>query len=106
MGSVLQHRRGPVAFALDVDRGPSWVGRLLQVQVLRPGTPVPAVADVVEVRCGEVARFTVPLDLDDGAWTVLRIADPHTCNATPGPPHHPANNYAVAYTSPWFLEPW
>jgi hypothetical protein len=105
MGSVLRHRRGPVAFALDVDRGPSWAGRVLQVQVLRPGTPVPAVADVVEMRCGEVTRFTVPLDLDDGPWVVLRLADPDTLNATPGPPEHPANNYAVAYTSPWFLSP-
>ncbi len=105
MGSVLRHRNGPVPVALDVDRGPSWIGRQLQVQVLRPGTPVPAVADVIKVRCGDVARFTVPLDIEDGPWAVLRIADPDTPNATPGPPHHPANNHALAYTSPWFLEP-
>jgi hypothetical protein len=105
MGSGLRHRGGPVAFALDLDRGPSWIGRVLQVQVLRPGRPAPAVADVVEVRCGEVARFTVPLNLDDGTWTVLRIADPDTPNGNPGPPGHPANNHALAYTSPWFLEP-
>ncbi|MGH3871224.1 MAG: CehA/McbA family metallohydrolase [Pseudonocardiaceae bacterium] len=105
MGSVLRHRHGPVAFALDVDRGPSWLGRPLQVQVLRPAVPVPVVADVVEMRCGDIFRFTVPLDLDEGAWTVLRIADPGSPNATRGPPGHPANNYAVAYTSPWFLEP-
>jgi len=105
MGSVLHHRRGPVSFALDLDRGPAWTGRVLQVQVLRPGTPVPAVADVVEVRCGAVARFTVPLDLDEGTWVVLRIADPDARNDKPGPAGHPANNYALAYTSPWFLEP-
>ncbi|MGQ0776684.1 MAG: CehA/McbA family metallohydrolase [Pseudonocardiales bacterium] len=105
MGSVLRHRRGPVSFALDLDRGPSWTGRVLQVQVLRPGAPAPAVADVVEVRCGEVARFTLPVDLDDGTWIVLRIADPATPNGNPGPAGHPANNHALAYTSPWFLEP-
>ncbi|HEY2765924.1 MAG TPA: CehA/McbA family metallohydrolase [Pseudonocardiaceae bacterium] len=105
MGSVLQHRRGPVPFALDLDRGPSWAGRTLQVQVLRPDTPVPAIAEVVDVRCGEVAHFTVPLDLDDGAWVVLRIADPAAPNGNPGPAGHPANNYGFAYTSPWFLEP-
>ena len=105
MGSVLRHRRGPVPFALDLDRGPSWTGRVLQVQVLRPGPLVPTVAEVVEVRCGEVARFTVPLDLADGTWVVLRIADPATPNASPGPAGHPANNHALAYTSPWFLEP-
>ncbi len=105
MGSVLRHRHGPVPLVLDVDRGPSWVGRALQVQVLRPGTPVPAVADVVEVRCGDVARFTVPLDIDDGPWAVLRLADPDTPNDNRGPLAHPANNHAIAYTSPWFLEP-
>ncbi|MGH4013028.1 MAG: CehA/McbA family metallohydrolase [Pseudonocardiaceae bacterium] len=105
MGSVLRHRRGPVPFALDLDRGPAWRGRALQVQVLRPGTPAPAVADLVEVHCGEIARFAVPLDLDDGSWTVLRIADPAAPNDNPGPAGHPANNHALAYTSPWFLEP-
>jgi hypothetical protein len=105
MGSVLRHRHGPVPVVLDVDRGPSWIARPLQVQVLRPGTPVPAVVDVVEVRCGDVARFTVPLDIEDGPWAVLRIADPDAPNDTRGPPEHAANNYAVAYTSPWFLEP-
>ncbi len=105
MGSVLRHRHGCVAFALDVDGGPSWLGRPLQVQVLRPGTPAPAVADVIEMRCGDVARFTVPLDIEQGHWVVLRLADPEILNATQGPPGHPANNHAVAYTSPWFLEP-
>jgi len=105
MGSVLQHRQGPVEFILDVDGSPSWAGRTLQVQVLRPGTSTPAVADVVEMRCGEVARFTVPMNVEDGRWTVLRLADPDTSNNTQGPPDHPANNHAIAYTSPWFLEP-
>ncbi|MGH3786042.1 MAG: CehA/McbA family metallohydrolase [Pseudonocardiaceae bacterium] len=105
MGSVLQHRQGPVSFALDVACAPSWTGRPLEVQVLRPDTPAPAVADVVEVRCGEVARFSVPMSIDDGRWVVLRVADPAAPNATPGPPRHPANNHAIAYTSPWFLEP-
>jgi hypothetical protein len=105
MGSVLRHRQGPVEFVLDVDGGSSWIGRTLQVQVLRPDTSLPAVAEVVEVRCGSVARFTVPLSIEDGSWTVLRLADPHTPNVRPGPPSHPANNHAIAYTSPWFLEP-
>ena len=45
MGSVLPHRQGSVEFVLDVDCGPSWAGRTLQVQVLRPDTPVPVVAE-------------------------------------------------------------
>jgi hypothetical protein len=105
MGAVLRHRWGPVDFVLDVDRGTSWIGRVLQVQVLRPATPVPAVVEVIEIRCGDIARFTVPLDISDGSWAVLRLADSETPNANPGPPGHPANNHAIAYTSPWFLEP-
>jgi hypothetical protein len=105
MGSVLRHRQGPVEFVLDVECVPSWTGRVLQVQVLRPNTPVPAVADVAEVRCGDVTRFTVSMSIEAGNWTVLRLADPDIPNATQGPPNHPANNHAIAYTSPWFLRP-
>ncbi len=105
MGSVLRHGEGPVEFVVDVDCGPSWTGRTLEVQVLRPDAPVPAVADMADVRCGDVARFTVPMSTEDGPWVVLRLADPHGRNDTPGPPEHPANNHAIAYTSPWFLDP-
>lgn len=105
MGSTLPHRSGPVEFALDVDRGPGWAGMPLQVQVLRPDLPVPAVVEVADIRCGEVAWFSVPLDAADGGWVVLRIADPAEPSDSPGPPGHPANNLAVAYASPWFLQP-
>ncbi|MGH3842274.1 MAG: CehA/McbA family metallohydrolase [Pseudonocardiaceae bacterium] len=105
MGGVLRHRQGPVEFALDVAGGPSWTGRELEVQLLRPATPVPVVAGLIEIRCGEIARFTVPLHIEDGSWAVLRLADRDTPNTNPGPPDHPANNHAIAYTSPWFLRP-
>jgi hypothetical protein len=105
MGSVLRHTRGDVEFALDVDRGDAWEGSALEVQVLRPGPGVPEVADVVAFSAGRVVRFRVELALEDGAWVVLRVADPSEPNDAPGPAGHPANNLAVAYTSPWFLEP-
>lgn len=105
MGSVLTHRAGPVRFRVDVDRGASWEGRPLQVQVLRPGGEVPEVVEVLECRSGEVVEVVVDLALDDGPWVVLRIADPAGTNTTPGPVGHAANNRGVAYTSPWFLEP-
>jgi hypothetical protein len=105
MGAVLRHRAGPVEFELDVEAGPSWTGRTLEVQLLRPATPVPAVVSLIEIRCGEISRFTVPLNTEDGSWAVLRLADPEGSNAVPGPPDHPANNHAIAYTSPWFLRP-
>jgi hypothetical protein len=105
MGSVLPHRQGSVEFVLDVDCGPSWAGRTLEVQVLRPDEPAPAVADVVKIHCGGVARFTVPMSVEDGHWTVLRLADPDTLDHAQAPLNHPANNHAIAYTSPWFLQP-
>jgi hypothetical protein len=106
MGSVLRHRQGPVEFVLDVDRGSSWTGRALQVQVLRPDTPVPAVVDVIEMRCGDLARFTVPLSIEDGHWTVLRLATPDTQDNTPrAVTQGPLTNHAIAYTSPFFLQP-
>jgi hypothetical protein len=106
MGSVLRHTDGPVEFAVDIAGGPGWTGRSVHVQVLRPELPVPAVVDVVEACCdGDVIRFTVPLAIDDGHWVLLRVADPEARNSTPGPANHPANNSAIAYTSPWFLQP-
>ena len=105
MGSMLRHRRGPVEFVLDLDCGPSWAGRALQVQVLRPDTPAPAVTELIDIRCGDIARFTTPLDIEDGCWIVLRVADPDMPSASPAPANHPANNHAIAYSSPWFLEP-
>ena len=105
MGSVLRHTDGLVEFVLDVAGAPGWADRRLQAQVLRPDTPVPAVVDVVEVRCDDVTRFAAPMSIDEGDWVVLRIADPEALNGNPGPANHPANNGAIAYTSPWFLEP-
>jgi len=104
MGSVLPHTSGVVTFALDVDRGADWIGKELEIQVLRPGGGVPAVVEAVPASVGSLITLSVPLALADGPWVVLRVADPSRPNTTPGPPGHSANNEAVAYTSPWFLE--
>jgi hypothetical protein len=63
------------------------------------------VVERVEIRCGEVTRFTVPMSIEDGHWAVLRLADPDIPDNTPAPLNHPADNHAIAYTSPWFLQP-
>ncbi|HEY0775026.1 MAG TPA: CehA/McbA family metallohydrolase [Nocardioidaceae bacterium] len=105
MGGVLPISQGVVTFALDLDRDADWVGRRLHAQVLRPGTQAPEVVDVVPFDVGDVVRFTVPLDVADGEWVVLRVSDPTQPNATPGPAGHPCNDLGVAYTSPWWLEP-
>ncbi|GAB4000978.1 hypothetical protein GCM10029992_34850 [Glycomyces albus] len=102
MGGQIPLGAGDVAFEVDVDR-PDWNGKPLTVQVLRPGTDVPEVVDVIEFEVGDVAAFTVPLNVDDGDWVVLRIADPAGTNDSPGPDGHPCNDLGIAYTSPWWL---
>jgi hypothetical protein len=105
MGSVLPTSRGDVIFTLDLARDDAWLGRPLTLQVLRPGSDAPAVPLVHEFVVGDLVTVTVPLDLADGDWVLLRVADPTQPNATPGPAGHPGNDLGVAYTSPWWLEP-
>jgi hypothetical protein len=105
MGGVLPVARGDVRFALDLDRGPDWAGKPLRIQVLRPGSAAPGVADVVDTQAGRVTEFTVPLDAADGGWVVLRVSDPTQPNSSPGPAGHPCNDWGVAYSSPWWLQP-
>ena len=97
---------------VDLDLGPERAGMPVAVQVLRPGADVPEVTEVV---VGEAARpdtrgpgdrplrFDVQLDPDDGDWIVLRIADPATPSDTPAPFDHPCNDWALAYSSPWWF---
>ncbi|WP_301548555.1 CehA/McbA family metallohydrolase [Micromonospora sp. C95] len=105
MGGVLNVASGDVRFLLDLDRGPAWDGKPLRIQVLRPGASAPTVVDVVDTVNGRVTDFTVPLNVADGDWVVLRISDPSLPNGTPGPAGHPCNDFGVAYTSPWWLRP-
>ena len=105
MGSVLPVSGGDVTFTLDLARDDSWLGRRLTVQVLRPGPDAPVVPVVQEFVVGDLVTVTVPLDLADGDWVLLRVADPTQPNASPGPSGHPGNDLGIAYTSPWWLEP-
>jgi hypothetical protein len=104
MGRSLPVSRGQATVHLDLARDRSWRGRLLHVQVLRPGADVPEATQVVPFRVGEPVSFRTRLDAADGDWVVLRISDPSQPNATPGPDGHPCNDLAVAYTSPWWLK--
>jgi hypothetical protein len=109
MGGVLVHTGGPVLVEVDVDRGSAWWGRPMNVQVLRPGRPMPTLAAAADVRLPTpdepVVAFEVDLDRADGDWVVLRLSDP-------GEPADPraAGRYArlgrgIAYTSPFWLRP-
>jgi hypothetical protein len=103
MGGSLPTAKGDIRFVVDLDRGPEWDGKPLKLQVLRPGSRAPQVAEVVDAVAGTTTEFTVPLDLADGAWVVIRVADPTQANASPGPAGHPGNEWGVAYSSPWWL---
>ena len=105
MGSDLTMTRSDVTFTLDLARDADWVGRPLSLQVLRPGPDVPEVVAVQDFTVGGLVTVTVPLDVADGDWVVLRVADPTAANATPGPEGHPGNQLGIAYTSPWWLTP-
>jgi hypothetical protein len=109
MGGDLVHTGGPVLVEVDVDRGSAWWGRPMNVQVLRPGRPMPTLAAAADVRLPTpdepVVAFEVDLDRADGDWVVLRLSDP-------GEPADPraAGRYArlgrgIAYTSPFWLRP-
>lgn len=105
MGGTLNVSAGDVRFLLDVDRGPVWAGKPLRIQVLRPGSAAPSVVAVVDTVNGTIADFTVPLNAVNGNWIVLRVSDPTLPNGTPGPSGHPCNDFGVAYTSPWWMQP-
>lgn len=105
MGAVLPMTRGGVTIRLDLARDRSWRGRRLAAQALRPGPEVPEVVAVETITVGSVHDLRVRLDLADGDWFLVRASDPDEPNATPGPDGHPCNDLAIAYTSPWWLEP-
>jgi hypothetical protein len=109
MGWWVQHTSGPVRFKLDIDRGSDWWGKTLNVQVLRPGTFMPTVAAnvpvVVPTDAEPVITFTVPLNLADGNWVVLRVTDPSQPADGRADAQWAAYGNAVAYSSPWFLIP-
>jgi hypothetical protein len=105
MGGVIPLASGDVQFVVDLDRGAQWEGKPLRIQVLRPGGSVPVVADVIDTVANRVIQFTVPLNVADGNWVVLRVSDPSQVNGTPGPSSHPCNDWGVAYSSPWWLQP-
>jgi hypothetical protein len=107
MGGVLDHERGPVRFAVDIDQGEAWVDRAIAIQVLRPDDHLPRVVHVEDARIpppdGDPITFTVNLDLDDGDWVVLRIVDPGQDNPQGIDDEHPGNAAVIAYTSPFWL---
>lgn len=107
MGDTLQHSSGPIAFALDIDRGEEWWGHVLNVQILQSGTFMPTIVDSFEVTISTpeepVITFNRDIDRENGDWVVLRITDPaEPADSRATGDWAPLGN-AIAYTSPFFL---
>ena len=109
MGSVLGHRRGPVRITWDLAGGTDWTGRRLVAQVLTTGSPLPGVVASVPFRVPgpsePLPSLTVSHDVEDGRWLLLRITDPavRADKRASGP--YVAAGDAIAYASPFFLDP-
>ncbi|MBL7257251.1 PHP domain-containing protein [Actinoplanes sp. LDG1-01] len=103
MGGRLPIARREVTFRVDLDPGPELAGRKLNLQVLRPGATAPEVVEMRHLESGNVLKFTVPLNVADGDWVVLRVSDPSRDNKSPGPAGHACNDLGLAYSSPWWL---
>ena len=108
MGQALGHTTGPVTFLLDVAKS-GWTSKPLNVQVLRPGSGGAAIAATFPVSVpaddAPPLSFQLDLDVDDGRWVMLRVTDPTRPADGHLPPDVAAFGGAVAYSSPWFLEP-
>jgi hypothetical protein len=109
MGRTLGHRAGPVAIDVDVDRGPGSVGTELVAQVLTTGTPLPRVLAAETIRIpppgGALPRLVVDVDAADVPWLVLRLSDPVTPADARADATYAGFGAAIAYTSPWFVDP-
>ena len=110
MGTTLGHRGGVLRLQLDIDRGPDWWGRELVVQVLATGSPLPTIVDERTVRVpadsDPAISFRISHKVEDGRWLVLRICEPDpTTRDDRAPASWSSAGRAIAYTSPFYLDP-
>jgi hypothetical protein len=111
MGSALAHTSGPVTFRLDIDRGDSFYGKALNVQVLMSGTFMPTVVDSVDVTVPGpdhptgIIEFTTDIDVANGDWIVLRVTDPSEAADGRAGGDWTGFGNALAYASPFFVDP-
>jgi hypothetical protein len=99
-------RPGRVELAVDC-AGSSYDGHPVELQLITSSRrPVDdggiQVVHRGEATVGTLTRLQVDVP-DDARWLVLRVADPARPAGVPGPAGHPANCWALAYASPWYL---
>ncbi len=111
MGTTFGHATGTITFAVDVDRGASWIGRRLTIQVLATGAQLPTIVHSEPVTVPgpsePVISFTITHDEADGRWLVLRVVDDESSEAPDGRAAGTGFEglVAVAYASPFHLDP-
>lgn len=106
MGQSVPFRQGTIRIDLDLDVT-GGAGKQLLVQVLRTGSPLPTIIDTFQIEVGASPTSTMSIDhdIEDGRWLVVRVTDP----SRPADPRatgaYAAAGEALAYTSPFFLDP-
>ncbi|MEK8104068.1 hypothetical protein NKG94_01175 [Micromonospora sp. M12] len=104
MGGVLNVTSGDVRFLLDLDRGSAWDGKPCGSRFSGPAprrrpSSTSSTSSTVRSPTSQ-CRSTSPTAT---GWSPdLR---PVAAQRHPGPAGHPCNDFAVAYTSPWWLRP-
>ena len=105
MGSSFSKMPSSLNIKLDIDRGPSWTGKPLVIEVVGPGSDGPRLLDLKHVTIPHATQPVISFTTKpQGPWLFLRIIDPHR------PSHTLAkapfkNGGAFAYASPWFFGP-
>jgi hypothetical protein len=98
-----------MTFRLDIDRGPEWWGKRLNVQVLQSGSYMPEIVANHEVTVPTdeqpVIEFSSPVDAVNGDWVVLRVTDPSRPADRRATGEFASLGNAIAYASPFFLVP-
>ena len=109
MGSTIMHDAGPLAIELDVDRGPEWAGKPLWVEVVRPGAGAPVLLTAIPITVPAPDQppvtFSIDVDRAGGDWVFLRVIDPDRPKDPRASGAFEQHGGAVAYASPWFLDP-
>ena len=77
--------------------------------MLQTGKPLPRIIAQQSVTVpgpdAPVVTFSVPVDVEDGRWVILRICDPSVQADGRATGDYAAAGSAIAYAAPFFLEP-
>lgn len=106
MGRTVAFRSGVLDIELDIDLE-GVEDKPLLVQVLATGSPMPTILASVSITAGprKTIALTVPHDVADGRWIVLRVTDPSQGADGRATGAYASAGRGIAYTSPFFLNP-